>query len=224
MALSKSLYIRAIQCPKALWLKQHAPKVITLPGATAQARFETGKLVGELVHELFLGGRKVAFNPSDFNGMAETTQQWLEEGIEFIYEATFIYEGIIVLVDILRQVPNGVEIYEVKSSTEVKEHYLHDVSIQQYVLEQLGYSVVKTHVVHIDKTYVRGDSLDLDGLFNIVDVTAETTVLQGDIPNRIAEFGAILTDGENEPEQTPQCRPPYPCCGSFGRLPAVYPN
>jgi hypothetical protein len=48
MYLSKSLYTRGLQCVKSLWLKKHAPSVLTPPDAAAQAIFDTGNAVGEL--------------------------------------------------------------------------------------------------------------------------------------------------------------------------------
>ncbi len=102
MNLSKSLYTKAIQCPKALWLKKYKIDVLTPPNAIALARFETGNIVGELACKLFPNGREVIYNPDDFNAMVETTKEWMDEGLEYIYEATFLYEGILVLVDVLK--------------------------------------------------------------------------------------------------------------------------
>ncbi|MBV5278186.1 MAG: DUF2779 domain-containing protein, partial [Campylobacteraceae bacterium] len=135
MTLSKSLYTRAIQCPKSLWLKKYKPEELSQPDASAKARFEMGNVVGDLACELFPDGHEIPFDAHDFKSMARLTQAYLDEGVENIYEATFIFEGIVVMVDILRQTPLGLELYEVKSSTDVKPIYLHDVSIQLYVLE-----------------------------------------------------------------------------------------
>jgi len=121
MNLSKSLYTKAIQCPKALWLKQYNKEVLRPPDATALARFETGNIVGNLACKLFPNGREVIYNPENFNGMIETTKQWMNEGLEYIYEAIFLYEGILVLVDVLTIIPNGLEIYELKSLSSVKD-------------------------------------------------------------------------------------------------------
>ncbi|QOY55711.1 DUF2779 domain-containing protein [Candidatus Sulfurimonas marisnigri] len=213
MNLSKSLYTKAIQCPKALWLKKYNKEVLTPPDATALARFETGNVVGELACKLFPNGKEVIYNPDDFNGMVETTKEWIEEGLEYIYEATFLYNGILVLVDVLKVTPDGLEIYEVKSSSSVKDIYLHDVSIQLYVLKQLGYSVISSNVVHIDSSYVRGDELDLNGLFKIVDVSDEVNTLQVDIPKRLEEFELYLADRDNEPDIDigSHCNKPYEC-------------
>lgn len=213
MTLSKSLYTRAIQCPKSLWLKKYKPNVLTPPDAASQAVFETGNIVGDTACELFPGGREVELDRSDYEGMMATTLQWMNEELEYIYEATFIYDGIVVMVDILRNTPEGVEIYEVKSSTEVKDIYLHDVSIQQYVLEKLGFRVSKSHVVHINNKYVRGDELDLNRLFSIVDVSDEVNAMQANIPDNLTAFEAYLNDRENEPdiEIGKQCKNPYDC-------------
>ena len=69
MTLSKSLYTRAIQCPKSLWLTKYKPEVLTLPDASAQAIFETGNTVGELACQLSLQGKKVPFTRDYDEGM-----------------------------------------------------------------------------------------------------------------------------------------------------------
>ena len=104
MHLSKSLYTRAIQCPKALWLKKYKPSVLIPPDASTQAVFETGNAVGELACQLFPDGREVPFS-REYDEMLATTKQWLDEGVQHIYEATFSYNGILVMVDILRVTP-----------------------------------------------------------------------------------------------------------------------
>ena len=224
MNLSKSLYTRAIQCPKSLWLNKYNPSVLTLPDATAKAVFETGNAVGALACGLFPHGKEVEFT-RDYDEMMATTAQYIDEGVANIYEATFNYDGILVMVDVLhvpriteRKYPwgvdaDGVDIYEVKSSTSVKDIYLHDVSIQYYELSNLGFTIKSANVVHIDSTYVRGDELELDKLFSIVDVTAEVLELQETIPEVLNEFETYLEDSINEPDIDigSHCKKPYEC-------------
>ncbi len=213
MTLSKSLYTRAIQCPKSLWLKKYKPEVLTPPDASAQAVFDTGHAVGELACELFPGGVEVEFS-REYAQMAESTARLLEEGVRNIYEATFIYEGVLVMVDVLYVAEDGsVSLYEVKSSTSVKEIYLHDVSVQYYVLRGLGMRVKSANVIHIDSSYVRGEELELERLFCVVDVTAEVQKLQEQIPQRLAEWEEYLSDTQNEPDIDIgyHCNKPYEC-------------
>jgi len=54
-----------------------------------------------------------------------------------IYEAILNYEG--------------VHIYEVKSSTSVKDIYIHDTSIQYYIIKNLGFTTKMANKVHINK-------------------------------------------------------------------------
>ena len=213
MTLSKSLYTRAIQCPKSLWLKKHKPDVLTPPDASAQAVFETGHVVGELACDLFPNGVEVEFT-REYTQMVETTARLLEEGVRDIYEATFIYDGILVMLDVLHvEEDASVSFYEVKSSTSVKEIYLHDVSVQYYVLCGLGMRVQGAYVVHIDSSYVRGEELEVEKLFCVVDVTVEAEELQEQIPQRLSEWEAYLSDPQNEPDIDigSHCNKPYEC-------------
>jgi hypothetical protein len=210
--LSKSLYTRAIQCTKSLWLKKYKPEVLTPPDASSKAVFETGNAVGELACELFPDGKEVVFT-RDYDEMIATTKKYIDEGVQNIYEATFNYDGILVMVDVLYMRSDGVDIYEIKSSTSVKDIYLHDVSIQYYVLSNLGFSIKSANVVHIDSSYVRGNELELDGLFSIVDVTDDVLALQDSIPRKLEEFEEYLDDKTNEPniDIGSHCKKPYEC-------------
>lgn len=212
MTLSKSLYTRGIQCPKSFWLKKYKPEVLTPPDASTEAVFETGNAVGKLACQLFSDGKEVPFS-RDYDDMIATTKEYIDDGVQNIYEATFNYNGILVMIDILHVDDEGVSIYEVKSSTSVKDIYVHDVSIQYYVLKNLGFHVKSANVVHIDNTYVRGDELDINALFSVVDVTAEVIALQGNIPNVLGEFETYLEDTVNEPniDIGSHCNKPYEC-------------
>lgn len=212
MNLSKSLYTKGIQCLKALWLKKYKPSVLTPPDESAQAIFDTGNIVGDFACKLFPNGKEVQYS-KNYDEMIATTDQWIDDGLSTIYEATFNYEGILVMVDILTIKNGEVSIYEVKSSTEVKDIYLHDVSIQYYVLKNLGFKIKSANVIHINNEYIRDDELDINQLFKIVDVTNEVIDLQVNIPTILKEFETYLNDKENEPniDIGKHCHNPYIC-------------
>lgn len=212
MNLSKSLYTKGIQCPKALWLKKYKPSVLTPPDESALAVFDTGNIVGDFACQLFPHGKEVPYS-KNYDEMIATTKQWLDEKVETIYEATFNFSGILVMVDILTISNGEIFIYEVKSSTEIKDIYLHDVSIQYYVLQNLGFKIKSANVIHINNEYIRGDELDINQLFKIVDVTNEVISMQSNIPNVLNKFEAYLEDRENEPniDIGKHCNTPYEC-------------
>ncbi len=213
MNLSKSLYTKGIQCQKALWLKKYNKEVLSLPDDSALARFETGNEVGDLACELFPNGVEVAYT-RNFDEMINQTKKLIDDGIKYIYEATFSFNGILVLVDVLEIHEDGsISIYEVKSSSSVKDIYVHDTSIQYYVLSQMDYSIRTANVVHINSSYVRADTLELDKLFTIADVSSEVIALQENIPNILKEFETVLEDKINEPniDIGKHCHNPYVC-------------
>ena len=217
MKLSKSLYTRGLQCVKSLWLKKYKKDVLSAPDSSAEAIFETGNRVGELACELFPDGVEVAFTPHDYEDMLQTTQKLIADGVSNIYEAAFSFDGIFIAIDILHiNEDASVEIYEVKSSTSVKSVYLDDASVQYYVLHGLGYDVKKTSIVRINNSYVRGDMLEIEKLFSIVDVSDEVLELQHDIPEHLKNFKTFLEDRENEPKIDigTHCSKPYACDAS----------
>lgn len=214
MNLSKSLYTRGLQCSKSLWLKKYKPEVLTPPDSQAKAIFETGDKVGTLACQLFPDGKEVAFEGTSFEEKITITQQWVNEGTINIYEATFNYDEVLVMVDILHINDDGsVEINEVKSSTEVKDVYLHDASIQYYVLNGLGFNVKRTNIIHINNKYVRDEELEIDKLFSIVDVSDEVFDLQDNIPIYLEHLQKQLLNKDVEPniDIGKHCTTPYDC-------------
>ena len=211
MTLSKSLYIRGLQCEKSLWLKKKKPEVLQAPDDGAQAVFDTGTSVGELACELFSGGERIEYT-GDFGSQMAKTKELMEHGTKVVYEATFCFDGILVMVDILCVGDDGLVINEVKSSTSVKEVYIDDAAIQYYVISSLGYKVSAVNIIHIDNSYVRGEKLELEKFFHTEDVTEQVKQKQADIPQILSKFDEILSkDTEPEIDIGVQCSNPYPC-------------
>ncbi len=222
MKLSKSLYTRGLQCVRSLWLKKYNPDILEEPNEFAKSIFETGNKVGDLACGLFPNGKEVSYDGTTFEEKIALTKKWLDEGVENIYEATFEYDDVLVMVDILHKKDDGTfEMYEVKSSTwkpksKLKEieKYIHDASIQYYVLKGLGYNISKCSITMLNSEYVHdGDKLKLDKLFIHIDVTNEVKELQANIPTYLKTFQKVLENKENEPDIDigQHCFKPYVC-------------
>ena len=214
MNLSKSLYTRGIQCPKSLWLKKYNPNVLTPPDDSKQAIFENGNKIGKIACKLFPHGKEIPYEGTSFEEKIELTKKYLNKGIKNIYEATFSYQNILVMIDILHiNKDSSCEINEVKSSTEVKEINLHDAAIQFYVLNGLGYDVNRVNIVHVNNQYIRGKELEINKLLVSVDVTEEIKEFQKGIPYYLNTFKSFLDDKENEPniDIGAHCKKPYEC-------------
>ena len=99
--LSKSLYIKGLKCQKLLWLNKHNKAVLTPPNADTNARFDQGNTVGGLACSLFSDGLEVPFDGTTFNQKIALTREWLGMDIESIFEATFEFDGVLVMIDVL---------------------------------------------------------------------------------------------------------------------------
>ena len=221
LKLSKSLYTKGLQCEKSLWLKKYNTKVLTPVSAFTQSIFEQGDKVGALACDLFPDGKEIPFNAENFEEMRNLTQTYLDEGVKDIFEATFKYDDILVMVDILHQKEDGrFQIYEVKSSTwnhskSIADitNYVNDASIQYYVLNGLGFDISDIFITLLNKDYVRGSQLDLEELFTHVKVTNEVISLQSHIPTTLKSFRNTLKEPDSEPniDIGTHCNKPYQC-------------
>lgn len=157
--LSKTNYCKYLQCPKMLWLKNYKRnKAIQ---ASNPGVFETGKKVGLIAQDLFGKRHDDVHFQRNMNYMIDLTSQYLQNRPNIITEATFSYNNNFCMVDILKNDMDGMEIYEVKSSTAISDIYIDDASFQYYVVTSLGFKVKKVCIVHINKEYVRGKELVL---------------------------------------------------------------
>ena len=83
--LSKSTFIRAFQCEKALYLHKKRPFLRDKLSAEQRAKFDRGTHVGEIARELFPGGINLApKGPSQYQPAVSKTAKAIEEGQEVI--------------------------------------------------------------------------------------------------------------------------------------------
>ena len=209
MNLSKSKYCNAIQCKKMLWLEKYKPE--QKEELNNESVLDNGNLVHDLARNLFGDHITIEFN-EDLNVMIENTTKALEKEKVVIAEASFNYNDNFCSVDILKKNKERYEIYEVKSSTEVKDIYIIDASYQTYVLRSLGYDVKKVSIVTLNNKYKRKKELELDKLFNISDYTEEVLFNQKEIEENIRQINLYMKQ-QKEPKDDidNKCFKPYPC-------------
>jgi hypothetical protein len=221
--LSKSRYTLFRQCPKALWMTINMPDEAKDDPAL-QARFAEGNVIGDLAMG-YLGPYEevTAHKPDgtlDLAEMIRRTQDAVARGVENIAEASFSWDGNYCAVDILHKTAGGWAIYEVKSSSGTVDQpeddpeyvkYARDIAYQKYVLEQCGVKVTGTNLVRIDKDYVRGDELDIKGLFYTADLHELVQQEYQVVPQMIAAAKKTLAGGEPTLDIGLHCHDPYNC-------------
>ncbi|MDA3959079.1 DUF2779 domain-containing protein [Oceanispirochaeta sp.] len=208
MHLSKSLYIRGLQCTKSLWFKIHQPELLSDVNP-ASTRKEQGKDVGKLAWQLFPDGIEIPYTTPE--EQITLTQAYQDTGAATLFEATFEYDDVQIMVDIF-QIDNGlVDVFEVKSTTGVKKTHLDDLSIQYYVLSGLGFNIKSANIINLNNDYVREEELDINQLFLINDVTKQIKKLQSLIPETVTNQKDILHGSEPVVSIGAYCTNPYPC-------------
>ena len=208
--LSKSRYTRGLNCPKSLWLYAHKREMQRISEST-QAIFARGTSVGELAQHYFPNGKMAVLE--DFPGYtsAKRTQEFIQQGIETIYEATFIYQNTLVAVDILLKLKGKWYMFEVKSTNSVKPEHIKDVAIQYFVVTGSGPELEDAFLMHFNRDYVRHGDLEIDKLFLPENVREPILQLQADIPGNIKSLLQTLKEPEPEIAMGKQCISPYEC-------------
>lgn len=205
--LSKSSYIKGLQCEKYLWLAQHKADILSSASAFDARQSMQGQAVGKLACQLFPDGYEIPVDVIDHDKRISITLRSMNDNaIKTIFEATFVYGGVLVLTDILHKVDDGYELHEVKASSWKPssklsdiQHYVEDVAIQYYVLNGLGVNIPNVFITMIDSTYVRENQLNINDFFISIDVIKEVLELQVSIANNIDKFTNVLSYNDKEP-------------------------
>jgi hypothetical protein len=209
--LSKSQFIRGLQCHKSLYLHKYHPELRDKPSVSQEAVFQNGTDVGILAQSLFPGGVEIPYEGLTPSEQIERTRVEIEKGTATIYEATFSHDGIFVKVDVLHRGNRGWELYEVKSSTEVKDVYRNDIAVQYHVVTGAGITVSSAALIHIDRRYVRKGGIEVDKLFAINDLTVSVMEKQGMVTAELGRMRERLKNGLPSIDIGPHCSKPYDC-------------
>lgn len=212
--LSKSTYIRSLQCQKSLYLHIKRPFLRDKISAEKLAKFRRGTDVGILARELFPGGTDMSpKSPAAYAAKRDETLSLLRlESVDVLYEAVFEYDEVLIMLDILVRDGNGWKAFEVKSSRKLSATYYHDAALQYYVLKGNGLKITSFGLMHINEDYVFDGKLQLHDLFSIVEVQQELESMLDTTFKAIASAKQTLSlDKSPDIAPGPHCHLPYPC-------------
>jgi hypothetical protein len=212
--LSKSTFIRGVQCSKSLYLHKHRPYLRDRVSPEQLARFSRGIGVGLLAQNLFPGGIDCKpASPRLYAKSREKTQQIISEAsTEVVYEAVFQHQQVLIMLDVLVHENENWNAYEVKSSLKISDTFLLDAALQYYVMKGAGLALDKFFLVHLNPEYVRDSELDLHQLFIKTDVTDQVLQRQTLIVQKIDELiGVVALTKSPEILIGTHCNNPYPC-------------
>ena len=211
--LSKTSFIKGLQCSKALYFYRHFPQLRDPIPPSKQALFTRGHDVGNLARNLFPGGKDATEKGGARSSKAiKRTEELISAGEKVIYEAAFVYDEVLVLVDILVRDGEKWRAYEVKSSLRLSKTYYNDAALQYYVLNGYGLNVSDFSLVHVNSNYVRNGAIDLNQLFTVVSVMDHAKEQLPNIIQKVNDAIKVLNE-KNIPEVEigEHCFSPYEC-------------
>jgi hypothetical protein len=206
--LTKSKYLNGLQCVKRLWIEEYAPEKLGAASSTQSQLFLQGSEVGRLARTRFPDGKLIV-------GLGKAalvaTQAALAAGETCLFEAAFVHDDLFVRADILWRRPDGAwTLVEVKSTTQVKAHHLHDLAVQQWVLAGQGIKVGAVQIMHVNNSTCVYPHLE--SLFTTMDVTKGVARLLRHVP-KIARAlrRQVAQSTMPDVEIGTHCFTPFPC-------------
>lgn len=208
MAITKTDFMRGMQCRKMLWLDKHKPSLRVIP-PEIQERLDAGNDFGDRAMGMFgpyeemtvyLPGKQIP----DKKAMIAKTQDALERGVEVICEAAFSNYNNYCAVDILRKTSSGYDFYEVKNASEVHDQFIKDAGFQYYIISRCG--------VKIEHIYIVTHGPDEENPFVPVEITSQAKAYYRWINEHIWDLNRMQKEkDEIQVEPGEQCTSPYEC-------------
>ena len=208
--LTKTKYLYGIQCPKLLWMAVNRPADIPEPDAATQYIFDQGYQVGELAKKLYPDGMDVP--QENFMGNIFKTRELLELRLP-LFEAGVMVGQLFSRTDILNPVNEDEwDIIEVKSSTEIKDINIHDVSFQKLCWEEAGLKIRRCFLAYINSKYIKNGEINPEGLFVIDDISEPVAFNSLSIRDRVTGMLDIINQpGPFALDIGGHCSDPYDC-------------
>lgn len=210
--LSKTSFLKFEQCPKAFFFYKNLPWLKDKISPDKEFVFKRGHQVGIFAQQLFPGGIDVSLQCENTAGALQLTAQLIHQKEKVIYEATFLLNGVLIMVDILCLTPHGYEAYEVKSSLRVSDVYLRDVCLQYYVLKQALPQFQDLFLVTLNPEFEKKGEVNPRQLFRKRSVKEKAELNWNYFEDRVQRAHQVLDENRipNVPVG-PHCFRPYQC-------------
>lgn len=200
--LSKSKYIRGLQCDRALWLDVFNPRLARYT-AEQMRRFDRGRDFELAFKATFPDGIDLSAElKRNVDAYPARTIELLDKGDGVaLFEAGFLFDDVLVLADVVCQREDGtIDIYEVKSGTSLSETYRRDAALQHYVISHCR-EINTFSIVYANP----------DGGFIKEELSDALQEQHREIEKNIAAMKDILRHGEPDTPTGQHCLEPYAC-------------
>jgi len=212
--ISKSRFLSGVQCEKKLYYDLYRKDLKPPISEQQEEFFSSGHFIGQLAQQLYPNGKDATpLNFSDFAPSFESTINWINDGVETIYEAAFFYDDVMASLDILHHQNGERWAIEVKSSTDVKDYHITDVSLQYWVMTNAGFKPDKFFLIHVNNKFIKNGIIDSKEFFTLKDITDRVIAKQDEVIQNVIRLKNVVNNRETEPEVkiSNHCSAPFSC-------------
>ena len=160
--LTKSDYMKWLIHPAYLWLAKFDKDKLPPISEADQVRFDDGYEVQAWAQKLWPDG--IAIETVLMDGVRDSeramaTQRTADQPVALFEASVLTKRRLYARADVLiwRPVEACWDLYEIKSSTSVKETHRQDLAFQKLAFEEAGHAIGRTFVVHVNGQYSRGE-------------------------------------------------------------------
>ncbi len=201
--ISKTKFLRGLQCHKLLWLDINEPNSPELKTDTYEQL--RGREVGDHARSYFPGG--ILIQGETKTERVQNTLDAISHGASILFEAAFDYQGSYCQVDVLHKDGEDFVITEAKSALSIKDENIIDSAFQLYVVRQF-IPVCRVELMFLNKEC---QYPNLTNLFSIEDITDQLTNWLDSTPNYLDIFHKMLSEPMPDIKPGDQCEKPYQC-------------
>lgn len=221
MPVSKTDFVRALQCKKMLWLDAHAPDLRIIP-PEVQEKLDAGNAFGDNAMSIFGDFvETTAFKEDgrmDFAAMLAKTQALIEAETPVVCEAAFSWYGNYCAADILKKEQNGYVLYEVKNAPAVRKEFVVDLAFQSFLIKKCNVPILGAKLIlrgeRGEQQEDGAEYIEKEGvLYKIADVSKAVRVIERTVSEQIFGFGKLKRKDAEMPLQPvgEHCEKPYRC-------------
>ncbi|MCK5286150.1 MAG: DUF2779 domain-containing protein [Candidatus Pacebacteria bacterium] len=198
MKLTKTDFKKYLICPECLWLEKKKPEEFKGGEITdfLKKLIKDGYEVEDKVQEIFPSG--VFLDDKEDEVLIQKTKEELKNK-GTIFQATFKSErGLFLKVDVFKfnEKTKKWDLYEVKSSSEIKtdlqHNHIKDIAFQKITVEECGLEVGNSYIVHLNRDYIRKGDLDLSKLFVFEEVSEKIDEVREEVKLQIESALELL--------------------------------
>jgi CRISPR/Cas system-associated exonuclease Cas4 (RecB family) len=204
--ITKNGFLQFLKCPVKGWIEINNPPKKD-DSLADKYRKEEGIEIGKRARQLFPEGVLLE-EKNPFIAEEITKCMFRDQSFDTIYEAAFVSGDFVTRADIIEEMPDGLKVYEVKSSkinTKQIKDLIKDIAYTVMVVKDAGYKVNGATLILLSENYRKG--MSDQNLFELYDVSNEVHRFIVDFSTKKEKASEILGKLEKpEPKFKYECR------------------